>query len=67
MEIIGWYQTAGAVFAGNILSALFAYSVWAMVSREKRGLNPYDIGLGPALCGIIPPLVVIGGLYLMRP
>ncbi len=68
MEIIFWYQVIGAVFAGNVLTFMFGYFVWTVIQREKKGLKPvFDVGLSVSLCGIIPPLLTIGGLLLMKP
>jgi hypothetical protein len=47
---------------------MFGYFVWTVIQREKKGLKPvFDVGLGVSLCGIIPPLLTIGGLLLMKP
>ena len=66
MEIVFWYQVIGAVFAGNVLSFMFGYFLWAVMQREKQGLQPvFDVGLGVSFCGAVPPLVALGGLFLM--
>jgi hypothetical protein len=60
-----FYQTAAAVMAGNLLTAMFVYFVWSARKREMKGLYPWDLGFGPIVCGLIPPLIWIGAfLYL---
>lgn len=66
MGILFWYQVVGAVFAGNVLSFMFGYFLWTVIQREKQGLQPvFDVGLGVSICGVVPPLVALGGLFLM--
>lgn len=65
MDVLNWYQTAAAVFAGNILTAMFGYFFWAARQREKQGLDPMRLPIGVCLCGVIPPLVLMGGAYLL--
>lgn len=67
MDIFGWYQTAGAVFAGNMLTVAFLYFCWSGHQRQQKGLNPYDVGFWAILGGIAGPLVAIGGLWPLFP
>lgn len=64
MDVWVWYQTVGAVFAGNALSFMFGYYLWRAVKAEKEGKDPYRLPLGVSLCGLIPPLVVLGSFYI---
>ena len=67
MDVWEYVKVIGAVFTGNLLTIGTMYFYWCAHEREKKGLNPYDVGIGPILVGAIGPLVTIGAVWMMKP
>lgn len=65
MDVFFWYQIVGAVLAGNALTFMFGYYIWRCTKQERNGLDTSYLPLYVHLCGIIPPGVVIFGLYYL--
>lgn len=64
MQITFWYQLVGAVIAGNVLTAMLAFFWFSVNRNEKQGRDPYDVPFTTWLCGVIPPLIILGGLIV---
>lgn len=63
MTVYEFYQIVGAVIAGNGLCFMFGYYLWQGRQYEKRGEKVERMPLHVHLCGAIPPLVMVLGMF----
>lgn len=61
-----WVQTAGAVFAGNLLTAVFAYAFFVIWRDERTGGDGWHLPLKVYVCWSIPLLFGVAVLYSLR-
>ena len=66
MLLTSFLQIVGAVVAGNALFAAFVFYVWSAIQNEKKGKPPLELPATTLLCGLVPPLVFAGAVYLLR-
>lgn len=66
MEVYWWVQTAGAVFFGNLLTLGFLNFFWRSHQRQKMGLDPYDVGLGVIILGLVAPILTAFGIWILK-
>lgn len=64
MTVMQFYQLVGALVAANLLTFMFGAFVWITHRREREGRDPMKVGLGVALCGLVPLAVVALAIFI---